>query len=156
MGDRITMPYEIHIYINGEKVDSIIELNIKDMELRLIKNFEEEELIYLQTTDTFYQLPLKYETLDSMAMEDDPFWDTLRLYIWFNDKKKNIEECIEAKKVGEFMYGHLKFWEKELTSNSTLKPMATKVFGDFFDRVDRGEIKIEERKPTLCENGLPF
>ena len=123
-----------------------------------------EEIFHLEQTGIFEKLPLGFETYKVLfTAPKNSFWSTLMLYFWLNDKKVLMDKCQEAKEISDWDYGHLKSWEKHITSDEQLKPMAEELFGEFFKKVDDGEIVklppepvVNQMNIEINEDNLPF
>lgn len=102
-------------------------------------SFMLQEKDYLGFSDNYIQrLSDQLETLKPRVS----FWNTFQLYMWLNDKARIINDAIESKQIEIFYIGHLETWREIICNDAILFPIANGLFEDFFNRVDRGEIKV--------------
>lgn len=109
-----------------------------------------DELMYTQNLSLFPH-HLFYETYDAMLHEVNPFWRTLELFMWLEDKKGIMYKIYDRKKITEWERNHLKLWWEQISSDEVLKPISDKIFTKFFELVEKGEIQYEEKPPLSKE-----
>lgn len=167
--DRLVGPYRFIDYINDEYI------YLEDLEfLRNLPYWRRTECISDRFDYEFISFMLHYK--DDFGFSDNyiqrlsdqletlkprvSFWDTFRLYMWLNDKARIIDDAIESKQIDGFYIGHLEDWRKDICNNAILSPIANGLFEDFFNRVDRGEIKVicesSNEEMEDMEDDLPF
>ena len=109
-----------------------------------------DELMYTQDLSLFPH-HIFYETYDAMLYEVHPFWRTLELFMWLEDKKGMMYNIYNRKKITEWEFGHLKTWWGHISDDEVLKSISDKIFNKFFELVEKGEIEYEKPKPLSKE-----